>query len=322
VRFVAFTVALLIVGLVGLGAVPLAMERDAQGRDWQVGQVGGSMLFAYSVAFARVLPFAAGLGAGIGLLQRLRRKRRPALLNAQVQRHDSSAVIVHWLVAIGMILGTVSAALLLRWVPRFLPLESIYVLHFAASALVVLAVAHHLTYEGVGGGRALLVRSWSEVKSALAETFGYLGVFGREGAAFGLQLPSGLRRALVSLLKRRSIEVAPEGKFAATERVISYPGWAVLVGLLTLTGFVKALRYLYPVDGVVLQFTTWLHDALAIWVVVWLLIHIVPVLIIPANWPMLRSIFTGRVSRRYAQQRHPLWLAELLEQSRDAASNR
>ena len=60
----------------------------------------------------------------------------------------------------------------------------------------------------------------------------------------------------------------------------------------------------------------------AIWVVVWLLIHIVPVLIIPANWPMLRSIFTGRVSRRYAEQRHPLWFAELLEQPRDAASDR
>ena len=84
-----------------------------------------------------------------------------------------------------MIFGTVSAALLLRWVPRVLPLESIYVLHFAASALVVLAVAHHLTYEGVGGGRSLLVRSWGEVKSALAETFGYLGVLGEKAPRLG-----------------------------------------------------------------------------------------------------------------------------------------
>ncbi len=321
-KFTAFTVALLVVGLAGLAAVPLAVQRDAQARDWQAGQVGGSVLFAYNVAFARVLPFGAGLGAAIGLLQRLRRKRGTALLNAQVQRHDRSTVLVHWLVAIGMILGTVTAALLLRWVPRFLPLEVIYLLHFAASAMVVVGLAHHLTYEGVGGGRALLVRSWGEVKSALAEAFGYLGVFGREGAAFGLQLPSGLRRRMASLLKRLGIEVAPEGKFVATERVISYPGWAVLVGLLTLTGLVKALRYLYPMPGPLLQLTTWLHDALAIWVVVWFVIHVLPVIVIPANWPMLRSIFTGRVSRRYAQQRHPLWLADLLEQPREARNDR
>lgn len=71
-----------------------------------------------------------------------------------------------------------------------------------------------------------------------------------------------------------------------------------------------------------LQFTTWLHDALAIWVVIWLVIHVLPVLVIPTNWPMLRSIFTGRVSRRYAEQRHPLWFAELVRQSGEAPPDR
>ncbi|MBI2888027.1 MAG: cytochrome b/b6 domain-containing protein [Chloroflexi bacterium] len=320
-------VAGLLVVLAGILATPFATERDAAARAWMGEEVGGSVAYALGLGFARVLPFIVAVGVLVALWQRLKGPSPERVLDGQVLRHERTVVVTHWINTVGMALGLVSAAFLLRWLERSLSLSDIYLLHYAASALVVFVVAHHVTYHGVSGGRGLLPRSRAEVKQALAELLGYVGVFARQRAVLGVPLPTGVRRVIQRPLQRWGIIPRDEDKYLATEKVLSYPVWAVLVGLLVVTGFLKGMRYLWPIPGPLLQAASFLHDGATVWVLVWLVAHVAPVVLVPRNLPLLRSMVTGRISVEYVQQFLPLWHQRLqqggiLEASEPAAAQR
>jgi len=302
--------ALLALAAVGIVAVLPSISRDQNAGDWYRGRLGGSLLYTIDTIFARLLPFLIAGGIALALLQRQRGRRKAPDAGASRRRHGWTEMATHWSNAAGLGLGLVTAVWLLRWFDNPLSLTTTYVLHFIGAGLMVAAVAHHLTYQLVDGGMGLIPRAWAEVKNAAAELVGYTGVYRGLRGAFGVQLPAPVRRPFQRVLRRANLVPEPAGKYLATEKVISYTIWAVLIAVVVLTGIIKTLRYLMPVPAGLRQFATFLHDGATIFLIVFLVIHVGALVLVPRNWPLLQSMFTSRISRAYAEKHLPRWTEE------------
>jgi cytochrome b subunit of formate dehydrogenase len=297
----------LIVAAAGVVAVLPSVSSDEGSRAWYRGRLGGSELYELNVIFARLVPFLAGGFIALALLQRRLLPSREAQDTASIQRHTLTEVVTHWLNAAGMGLCLVTAVFLLGWTGNPLSLETAYAVHLIGAGFVLAAVAHHLTYQIVGGGGGLIPTSRSDLKSAFAESVSYAGVYRGVRGVFGVQLPLAVRRPFQGLLRRFNIVPEPAGKFLATEKVLSYPGWAVLIGIVLVTGVVKALHYIYALPGWLRDAMTFLHDGATIFIIVFLVLHVGALILVPRNWPLVRSMLTTRVPRRYAEQHLPRW---------------
>lgn len=299
-----------LMGIALLGAVMVVVSIiiDEGARDWSGGRLGGSTLYLLNVAFARLLPFLAGGAVALALLQRQRLATEPADdMGASVHRHDVTEVVTHWLNAIGIGITLITAAWLLTWMGNPLSLEVTYLLHFVGAGFTVMAVAHHLAYHIAGGGAGLIPRSGSDLKNALAESVSYTGVYRGLPGAFGIQLPLLVRRPLGRVLRALRIVPDPSGKFLSTEKVISYPVWTILIGVVVVTGVVKAVHYVYPLPGGLRETMTFLHDGATIFLVVFLAFHVGALVLVPRNWPLLKSMFTTRIARSYVARHLPAW---------------
>jgi cytochrome b subunit of formate dehydrogenase len=303
-------VAVLVVAAVGIVLVMPSISGDVDARDWYGGFLGGSDLYELNVIFARIVPFLAGGFMALALLQR--RLLRPAEANdaQSLGRHGVTEVVTHWLNAVGLVLCLITAVFLLNWIDNPLSLETAYIVHFIGAGFSVAAVAHHIAYQLIGGGNGLVPRSKADVKNALGEAVSYTGVYRGRTGVFGIQLPLSARRPLQSVLRRYEIAPEPAGKYLATEKVISYTGWAVLVGIVVVTGLLKALHYIYALPGWLRDGLTFLHDGATIFFLIFLLIHVGALVLVPRNWGLLKSMFTTRVSRAYAREHLPAWAAE------------
>ena len=294
--------------LLGGVAVFISILVDERARDWSSNaRLGGSTLYALNVGFARLIPFLAGAGVALALLQRQRRVRERDAGGDSVRRHELTEVVTHWLNAIGIGIGLITAAWLLTWLGNPLSLEATYLLHFVGAGFTLAAVAHHIAFHLAGGGAGLIPRSGSDLKNAVAETVGYTGVYRGLRGAFGIQLPRFVRQPLGRVLRALRIVPDPAGKFLSTEKVLSYPVWAVLIGVVVVTGVIKSVHYIYALPGGFRQTMTFLHDGATIFLIVFLAVHVGALVLVPRNWPLLKSMFTTRISRRYAEQHLPAW---------------
>ncbi|MGH2377389.1 MAG: hypothetical protein ACRDGT_02830 [Candidatus Limnocylindria bacterium] len=123
----------------------------------------------------------------------------------------------------------------------------VYRVHYVGAALLLFAVAGLFTGVWMSGDRSFLVPR--------GQWRGHLrGVAG--------ELPGPLVRPLAGPL---GVDLRqpppPSGRYTFYETVISFPWWGIGIGLITVTGLVKALRYLYPVPGEVLFWASTLHVA-------------------------------------------------------------
>lgn len=295
-----------------------AMAFAAQGAFAQ-GGTGGypaqSGLFEDAVLLARVLPFAIALGVAFGVWQGKRSMREPKSSpdSDAVIRHDLGTVVSHWANAIGFIGAMLTGAIVLRWLARPDEMRSIFALHYVAAALVTFAVSSHLAQHAVTGGLGLLPRSFKEVRQAVGELGEYAGLFGPTGAAFRIKLPKIIRETFAETF--HAFYLSPPkrlGKYLPAEKVFSYVPWMVIAGVLVVTGLIKSLRYLYPVPPTFISGVTTVHDLFAYLSVAMLVLHLLAVSVAPRNWPLFRSMFTMRVSRKHVQQWHPLWFRELV----------
>lgn len=296
--------------VVGVIVVLPFVNRDQAGSDWYRGLLGGSSLYRADVLFARLVPFLLGAAVAIALLERGRQRPHAAAMGDSIRRHELSEVLGHWLNAAGIGIGLITAAWLQRWIDRPFSLETTYTIHFVGAGLTLAAVAHHVTYELVGGGTGLLPRRKADVKNAVAEAVGYAGVYRGMPGAFGIQLPLAIRRPIQNVLRRFNIVPDPAGKYLATEKVLSYSVWLVLIGLIVVTGLVKTLHYVASMPGGLLQAMTFLHDGATIFLLIFLVIHVSALVLVPRNWPLLKSMVTTRISRDYAKQHLPLWIED------------
>ncbi len=271
-------------------------------------------LFNDAVLFARVLLLFLALGIGFGMWRAQVSLREPVYSPGSpvVTRHDLGTVITHWVNATGFIVGLITGAIALRWLPRPDDMRIIFAIHYAAAGLVAFAVASHLTQHGITGGRGLIPRSWKDVRDGLGEILQYAGIFGREGAAFNISIPKGVRNAFAEIFVAFGIKPNKQiDKFLPPEKAFSYAPWAVIVGVIVVTGLVKSFRYLYPIPAPFVAVMTILHDFFSGVSVAMLAIHLSAVLLVPRNWTLLKSMFTTRVPIEYVQERHPIWYARL-----------
>jgi hypothetical protein len=284
----------------------------AQGPGRDPGSMPQSAVFGTSLSFARILPFIIALGI-LGGLYRGRSQRRQTAdepLRHGVLRHARADIGLHWLNALGFLIGLGTAAMLLRWLARSLSLQTIYVLHYVGAGLITYAVSSFATYALVGGHSGLLPTR-RDIPAALGELVSYLGIFGERGA-FGIRLPTAIARPIARLFVTFGIRKPKQvGKYLATEKALSLPVWAVLVGLILATGLVKTLRYAWPIPTGFVAAATWVHDISSVAIVVWLFVHVASTALVPRNWPLLKSMVTSRVSEEYVKQHHPVWYREL-----------
>jgi cytochrome b subunit of formate dehydrogenase len=298
----------LIVAIIGIVLVVPMTTGDSDAREWYRGKVGGSELYRLNVIFGRLVPLLAGAFIAIGLMQRQMKQAREVHTATSLQRHGWTEVLTHWFNATGVIICLITAAWLLGWVggPS---LETTLLIHFIGAGFMVAAVAHHVTYQ-MFGGHGLVRRQKGDVKNAIAETVSYAGVYRGMPGAFGIQLPQKARQAVQPLLRRFNIVPDYNGKYLATEKVISYTGWAILVGVVLVTGLIKSLNYVYGMPGWLRQWSSFLHDGAVYFFIAMLIVHVAALTLVPRNWALLRSMFTTRVSRKYAEEHLPLWAEE------------
>lgn len=305
--FVPLFMALALLGIAGAFVV---LMRD-NGAQWHRSVVGGSRLYALDVTFARILPFLIAAAVTFGLLTRSRQKATPEVSGDSVRRHEPNEVATHWLNAVGVGLCLVTGAMLLRWLHNPFSEDNTYLIHFIGAGCVVGAVSYHLAFQIGGGGTGLIPRSWSDLKNAVAELVSYSGVYRGLRGAFGIQLPGWLRRPLQRVLRALHLAPDPAGKYLATEKVLSYPVWSILIGIVFVTGVVKATHYVWAIPGGVLQAATFLHDGATIFFLILLAAHVGSVVLVPRNWALLKSMFTTRISRAYVREHLPGWDEEL-----------
>jgi cytochrome b subunit of formate dehydrogenase len=306
--FVPLFLALAVLGVLLTFAVLL---RD-NGGDWHRSIVGGSRLYAIDVTFARLLPFLIAGMVTFALLLRGRRSADAGEVTAQsIRRHELDEVLTHWVNAVGIGLCLITGSMLLRWLHNPFSEDTTYLLHFIGAGCVVGAVAHHLAYQIGGGGSGLIPRSWSDIKNAIAEVVSYSGVYRGMRGAFGIQLPAWLRRPLQRVLRALHLAPDPAGKYLATEKVLSYPIWSILIGIVVITGIVKAAHYVWALPGGVLRGATFLHDGATIFLLILLAAHVASVVLVPRNWALLISMFTTRISRAYVREHLPEWNEEI-----------
>jgi hypothetical protein len=223
---VRWLVAAVAVAAAAVGAVAIAGQAASGAQPWDP-ELRDNFVFAESI------PLALGLGFAVGTFGTP--ARRLAL----------------WVFAAGLLLAIPTGSFeylggILDARPPF-PLYLVYLVHYIGGTFVLFSVAALLVALWVSGDRSFLVPK--------GQWRAYL-----RGAAD--ELPQPLVRRLAGPLgvDLRQTPPAP-GRYSFYEMVVSFPWWGFSIGLITITGLIKALRYVYPVPGPVLYWASTLHVA-------------------------------------------------------------
>ncbi len=314
---------LFVLGFAGLGLFVGVATAFAQGGTAGDGFPPQSTLYADAVLLARVLPIVIALGVGIGVWRGKQglHERKSAPDSPTVIRHDWGTVTAHWFNAVGFIVGMVTGLIALRWLPRPDDMRAIFALHYVGSGLAVFGVAHHLAHQAITAGTGLIPRSFKDWRDGFSEIVEYTGVFGSQNAVLGLKIPKGLREPFAQTLRAFGIRPPKQlGKYLPAEKAFSYTPWAIIIGVIVITGLVKSFRYLYPIPPDFVALMSTLHDWFAVASVVMLAIHLSAVMLVPHNWPLLKSMFTTRVPRKFVEQSHLIWFRELVAQEQETTA--
>jgi len=104
-------------------------------------------------------------------------------------------------------------------------------------------------------------------------------------------------------------------KYNGSERLAFVPIVLVAAALI-MSGFVKLSARMVPVSTGLLNSMTWIHDALALFMLVLFLFHVLLAAIVPWSWPLLVSMFKGHVPLDFAKEEHAAWVEELSKKNR------
>lgn len=244
--------------------------------------------------FARALPLLLGLGVLFGLLGGWQRSAAAPARRADgaVRRFSRTTAALHALLAVGFLLALPTGV----WqylggildVPGPLPVYLYYRLHYIGAGVILVAVAAFLSYWWMTGDRSLLVprSDWA-----------------RHLRGFALEIPRPLGARLAGLLKLDLRQPAgSSGTFTFYEKVFSFPTWSFGIGLITITGIVKLVRYLVPIPGPVLFIDSTLHVTAMVILVIRTLDHLRYTF---ARWPLMVAIATGWLPQRRGSMAAP-----------------
>jgi len=285
-----------------------------------------STLFQLNFRWASITLLVSAAGIALGLFGGAFYRRRQAGLrpgSREVERHSVGHRVSHWLNAIGFLLAMGSGAVLtVSWLPNPFALPLLYTLHYVGAAAILLGLGGTAVHALTTGAsrRHRLLPDGETLRTAGLELLSYAGLVGDRGVLgfSGLQWPVSLRREIERAVGFQGFPA--EGKYLATQRLLSYPLWVLVSLAVVATGLLKALRYAYPLPRTVVFWATRVHDWAFIGTIVMLFIHVAAVVLVRTNWPLLRSMFTGKVSLAYVQAVHGRWYQELLRESAGRAA--
>jgi cytochrome b subunit of formate dehydrogenase len=243
--------------------------------------------------FIKGIPFSLALGVAVGLWRG--RTRPEERRGDQVRRFSLGTVLGHWIATIGFLFAMPTGmwqylgGILSQDTPAPLgqplldlfgaiPLYWFYRLHYVGGAVILFSVASFVTYWWVNGDRALLPPR---------------GQWRAHLSAFAQGLPRWLATRVAGPLRldltRRT---PPPDRFSYYETAFSFPTWAFAIALITVTGLIKAMRYVYPVPPLILYWSSTLHVAAMVLIFLKVLDHLRYTL---ARWPMMVAMAKGWV---------------------------
>lgn len=280
------------------------------------------LLYPLSLEGSRLTLLISAIGVVVGMLIALVRPRRRSVVNGEIVRYSGLERLVHWSVVIGYLLSFGTAVIMLRWLGLASSVETrplVYLLHFIGAAVLVFAAAAFATAYRARGADGLFPR-WSDISPAIARVFAYLGVYGERGV-LGLRLPGAWAKSWQEVLSAMGIRPRPrEEKFLAAERVLSFTPLAILTLIVVATGLAKAARYFFYVPPDLYRLATTVHDY-AVWgTLVIVGLHIAAIVLVPRNWPGLRAMSTGRISREVVAEEFAAWDDQLRADDGNATS--
>lgn len=255
----------------------------AYGAMTAVGQAGSgtqpwSNELSDNFVFIKALPFVLAFGFAVGML--MARSYGPKVrADGAVRRWSPGTVFGHLILTLGFVLALPTG--LWQYLGGILdvnlpiPLYLFYRVHYIGASVVLLAVAAFTSYLWMTGDRSLLVPR---------------GQWSRHLLGLAYELPPRIRGPYAKLLRvDLSQPRPPTGKFSFYEKVVEFPSWSILLALITITGLIKAARYVVPVPGFGLWVASTLHVAAMVGIVVKLLDHLRYTF---PRWPLMASIAT------------------------------
>jgi len=248
-----------------------------------VGQAGSGVQpwsneLSDNFVFIKALPFVLALGFAVGLLM-ARTYGAKVRSDGAVRRWSPGTVFGHWVLTLGFVLALPTG----MWqylggildVNLPIPIYLFYRVHYIGASIVLFAVAAFVSYLWMTGDRSLLVPR---------------GQWARHLLGLAYELPPRIRGPYAKLLRiDLSQPRPPAGKFTFYEQVVEFPSWSIVLVLITITGLIKAARYLVPVPGLVLWLASTLHVATMVVIVIKLLDHLRYTF---PRWPLMASIAT------------------------------
>ncbi|MFU8807130.1 MAG: cytochrome b/b6 domain-containing protein [Bradymonadaceae bacterium] len=213
----------------------------------------------------------------------------------KVRRHTIIVRLIHWTVALsGLLLlfsGMGQKPMYKRYNVVNIPgmswsddFELLLVMHLVGAIFFSAAVAFHIIYHIRRREREALPRR------------------GDVGASY---------RTIVAMLRGRP---EPPARKYLPEQRLTYLLMGTTILMLIGTGLVKAYKNLGPIvlDPTFLQVISLIHTFAAMFFMLLVIAHLAAFLI-PANRPLLPSMFSGKCCADYARHRHPLWKPETQE---------
>jgi hypothetical protein len=288
--------------LLAVGVAVFVVGLGVSFAEWAAGGQPWGQLLGDNFLFARSLPFTIGLGIALGYWRasgwRFGSERRAS--DGAIRRFAPSTVWLHALS--GLALMTLMATGGWQYLKGLLGAETpiymgtVYRIHYLAASLLIFVTAACVTDWLLRGERSLGVTGgqWIRTLRGLAHELGK-----PIGSTLGYMLGLDLRRA-----------APPTEQFTYYERTISFPIWVLALGLIIVTGVIKAMRYVYPIPGEILYWISAAHVGSGVLLGLKLLDHLRYVFA-PSRWPLMVSMATGWLPERYVQRVFPGWYAHL-----------
>lgn len=255
----------------------------------RVASVAGSdLLFDSAWWLWALAPFAGIVAAG------LTKRKEPRIEGDRVLRHDNAAILEHWTHGVGTAFLLASGiALGLLFVPRLVgsgvPVWAAMNIHFIAVVMFLFGTFYY------GANTILNWHRFAEhlpTKNAFSFTVQHYG----------------------HLLGVKKYAMPPEDKYFESEKMAYI---LALVSTLTIivTGLLKAAAHVVSLPAGLMGGATLLHDVATVFMLAFFLAHVFFAAVLPNSWPVLRSMFTGYVTKEQAQKEHAGWYRRLTEKS-------
>ncbi|MDF2903254.1 MAG: formate dehydrogenase, gamma subunit [Bacillus sp. (in: firmicutes)] len=253
-------------------------------RAGRAGSLTYDMLFDTAVV---AFPLAAAFGIFLGTFKYY--KTPDQILNGKVERHDELMFIQHWSNALGIVILIITGfGLGTLFIPRsFQGVEHLgfaFNMHFIGILFFFFGASFYITKGYFTGDLKHMMTRKGDLQNMIGHYKAML---------FKGQAPK-------------------EEKFLSAERVV-FPMWIIGVSGITLTGIVKTLAHIWSLPEGLMGGMTFLHGIFAIYMGFMLVAHVFAGAILPASWPLLRSMITGNVTEKYVKHHHEKWYEEIID---------